>query len=397
MPLTELDFADCRQEKCTTPNGTVVDCDEPCQGGAAFDYASGTCEGDTQALGCCPARARANASFFDGTEIFGPSCDYQVFIRDEAFCGGSEGSWYMRVTANYSKEDCDNGVEPTERDVYVGNDIGSRQYPGFTIPCNDSGSGECDSCPSGMYCEGQRCRFPAGQCTTVSSCDVVELERRDRTTGELSWLQGDGMRTITNMVAQPGNEFGEQRVDYDYIDCRGQAQSFGTTYQFQTAFYTGNWRLQGYVSPCECNADPQSNVLVDPDPLPIEGPFVRFVGTIEHEGVFTPVTSEWHDNCNGGYLTLVANSNDDCEDPGELVALCGEPPFGFSEPWNTTAAMRKIGSCQGSGGGFIVKAYDRSGTIVATYSIPGGTISCTTGGDKVCTGTWESSETGTEP
>lgn len=282
MALATVDMENCdKKKKCLSGvnEGLAYTPGSECDTGYTFN--AGMCDCDPingPTNGCCPGRARAYASFFDGTEVFNPSCNYQVFTRDEAVCGEPAG-WFMRLTSNDSKEDCENGVGPTERDVYVGNDIGSNQYPGFTYTCNTSGSGECDSCPDGMYCDGAYCRFPAGQCVTVSSCDVVELERRDRTTGELSWLSGGGMRGITSITAYPGDESGDQRVDYDYIDCRGQEQSFSFTYQAQTAFYTGNWRLQGRVSPCECNADPQSNVLIEPAPDPLPGACVtRFLG-----------------------------------------------------------------------------------------------------------------------
>ena len=45
MSLTVLDYTNCSQRKCRTPNGGVYDCDNPCQNGANFDFTTGDCDG----------------------------------------------------------------------------------------------------------------------------------------------------------------------------------------------------------------------------------------------------------------------------------------------------------------------------------------------------------------
>ena len=46
MPLSDLDFDNCDEKKCSTSGGVIFNCDNPCLNGAAFDYTTGTCEGD---------------------------------------------------------------------------------------------------------------------------------------------------------------------------------------------------------------------------------------------------------------------------------------------------------------------------------------------------------------
>ena len=46
MPLNTTDFNNCDEKKCSTSSGVIFNCDDPCESGAQFDYATGTCEGD---------------------------------------------------------------------------------------------------------------------------------------------------------------------------------------------------------------------------------------------------------------------------------------------------------------------------------------------------------------
>ena len=90
MPLTPLDFSNCNQRKCLTAGGTVIfDCNNPCQNGAAFDYATGTCDDPNNCPISVTVKWKATVETFTG------SCN-----PDTEYCFAFGNTQYEQLITN---------------------------------------------------------------------------------------------------------------------------------------------------------------------------------------------------------------------------------------------------------------------------------------------------------